>query len=337
MIGPTWVERTTGANGDVGSIVFSILSTADIEAMSAVVVTKADAWDDATQAPVVGGVLDARMGPAMSTHTLLISTLTSVAATSAPCETCGGEFVARSVQTYAQCGDRESYTCPGHMGSIRLPAPIYLATVVDTLADVLRAFCYACGHSLLAGVQRRRTLALARRETTMTGLMRLLREAASSWCRHCERRQPKITRQRGTLPSDAQRWFPIGMQFEDARAPLAAPRAASALPSRRAQPLPIDPTLAGVCLPMTGVWMTNVGRSSHPLRFARDASSIRLLAARRAPSTSSSRRRAPVAWSAPMWCTFSSRSCTRRFPSCRRVRERRYRRHIDAVPSCSMS
>jgi len=238
MLGNDGVERVTGATCDVGGIVFSMLSSDDIDALSVVTITKAAAWDDETCAPVVGGVLDARMGPAMTS--------------SPPCDTCAGEFVARSVQTYAQRSDRESYTCPGHMGSIRLPAPVYLAIVVDTLADVLRAFCYACGHSLLAGVQRRRTLALARREKTMTGLMRLLREAAAPWCRHCSRRQPKIVRQRGALPTDAQRWFPISMQFEAARN-VGDGAPANVLASRRAQPLPIDPALANVRLPVTGV------------------------------------------------------------------------------------
>jgi len=192
------MTATNVTDVDISSITYSILSSQEIRKYSVVGVTNAVVWNEKDDAPVPGGVLDEKMGPAMND--------------SPPCETCGGTFKSAVNVSSAARVDTVSYTCPGHQGHIELPAPIYLPTLIDALQDVLRVFCYACGTSLLHGIRRRRTLALAKRETAMTGLMRLLRENAAVWCKHCEMMQPKV--QRKALTGT---WFPLSLVFSNKR------------------------------------------------------------------------------------------------------------------------
>jgi DNA-directed RNA polymerase I subunit RPA1 len=40
--------------------------------------------------------------------------------------------------------------CPGHMGHIELPAPLYNPLLFRNLYQVLRAHCFHCGHFKMA-------------------------------------------------------------------------------------------------------------------------------------------------------------------------------------------
>jgi len=194
-------------NDAVVSVGFSVMTSDDIRNYSVMRVENENIWDETLNEPVVGGLLDLRMGPAMMK--------------SGPCQTCGGKFVSETIESYANDSNLQESTCIGHFGHIVLPAPVYLPIYVDTLYDVISAFCHVCGHSLVQGVRRRRTFALAKREHCMTGIMRLLRENAVDKCAICKTKRVKITSRRGSggvqagYSCETSEWFPLSILCPD--------------------------------------------------------------------------------------------------------------------------
>ena len=182
---------------------FSVLTSADIRDYSVIRIDNDKIWDETHNEAVAGGLLDLRMGPAMTK--------------SPACQTCGGKFVSGTLESYAVETDLQEATCTGHFGHIVLPAPVYLPIYVDTLYDVVSAFCHVCGHSLVHGVRRRRTFALAKREHCMTGIMRLMRENAADSCTNCKSKHAKIIMRRGSggvqagHSCDTNEWFPMSV------------------------------------------------------------------------------------------------------------------------------
>lgn len=97
----------------IGSVDFGFLSSEDIRALSVKKVQNPTTFDTLLH-PVPGGLYDAALG----------------AWGDNPCSTC----------------HLNTYSCPGHVGHIELPAPVYHVTFMDQVLRLMRARCVYCGH-----------------------------------------------------------------------------------------------------------------------------------------------------------------------------------------------
>lgn len=97
----------------IGSVGFGFLSSEDIRALSVKKIQNPTTFDTLLH-PVPGGLYDAALG-AWSDN---------------PCSTC----------------HLNTYSCPGHVGHIQLPAPVYHVTFMDQVLRLMRARCVYCGH-----------------------------------------------------------------------------------------------------------------------------------------------------------------------------------------------
>lgn len=60
-------------------------------------------------------------------------------------EDCEDDYIF-NVPTRCSTCHLKSYACPGHVGHIELPAPVYHITFMDQVLRLLRAKCAYCGH-----------------------------------------------------------------------------------------------------------------------------------------------------------------------------------------------
>ena len=97
----------------ISSIKFGILSPDEIRKMAVVEIQTPDTYDE-TGEPIVGGLMDGRLG------------------TLEPGQRC------------RTCGNRDPF-CPGHFGYIELAVPVIHVEFVKIIHDLLRATCRACG------------------------------------------------------------------------------------------------------------------------------------------------------------------------------------------------
>ncbi|KAL8916517.1 MAG: hypothetical protein Q9172_006263 [Xanthocarpia lactea] len=104
----------------IGSVEFGCLSSEEIKAFSVKKIVNSTTFDTLLH-PVPGGLYDAALG-AWGDH---------------PCATC-------SLNTYS---------CPGHVGHIELPVPVYHVTFLDQLLILLKGKCDFCGHLKLNPVE----------------------------------------------------------------------------------------------------------------------------------------------------------------------------------------
>ncbi|MCJ1295657.1 hypothetical protein MMC34_007221 [Xylographa carneopallida] len=95
----------------IGSVDFGFLSSEDIKALSVKKIQNSDTFDTLLH-PTPGGLYDLSLG----------------AWADNPCATC----------------HLNSYSCPGHIGHIELPVPVYHATFFDQTLRLLRARCAYC-------------------------------------------------------------------------------------------------------------------------------------------------------------------------------------------------
>ncbi|KAI9877205.1 MAG: hypothetical protein M1830_004531 [Pleopsidium flavum] len=104
----------------IGSVDFGFLSSEEIEALSVKKIQNPTTFDTLLH-PVPGGLYDAALG----------------AWGDNPCSTC----------------HLNTYTCPGHVGHIELPVPVYHATFMDQLLRLLRAKCAYCNRLKMPRVE----------------------------------------------------------------------------------------------------------------------------------------------------------------------------------------
>ncbi|KAL8807886.1 MAG: hypothetical protein Q9200_004486 [Gallowayella weberi] len=104
----------------IGSVEFGSLSPEEVRALSVKKIVNPTTFDPLLH-PVPGGLYDAALG----------------AWGDNPCATC-------SLNTYS---------CPGHVGHIELPVPVYHVTFMDQLLILLKAKCEFCGHLKLNPVE----------------------------------------------------------------------------------------------------------------------------------------------------------------------------------------
>lgn len=121
----------------VSSLWFLAYSAAQLTAMSVKKITNPETFDSLLH-PNLGGLYDPALGPCDKQDV---------------CGTCGLNYV----------------YCPGHMGHIALPLPVYHPIFFMTLYQLLRASCWAC-HRLLATPTR---LAVLRGRLALLGAGRL--------------------------------------------------------------------------------------------------------------------------------------------------------------------
>ncbi|MCJ1418378.1 hypothetical protein MMC32_004725 [Xylographa parallela] len=98
-------------SSSIGSVDFGFLSSEDIKALSVKKIQNSDTFDTLLH-PTPGGLYDLALG----------------AWGDNPCTTC----------------HLNSYSCPGHIGHIELPVPVYHATFMDQTLRLLRARCAYC-------------------------------------------------------------------------------------------------------------------------------------------------------------------------------------------------
>jgi DNA-directed RNA polymerase II subunit RPB1 len=198
---------TTSSSGEaplrsIVRIEYEMMTSDEVRRGSVLAVTAPVSWLRGERAPTPDGSLDPRLG-AITTRI--------------HCDTCGGQLKTKTNEAIATVFDHANYTCPGHMGYIELPVPVYTPVTLGVLFDVLRAFCYSCGAALLTPIRRRRTLALARRATSMLERIRLLKEAAGPMCYACTVMQPEYTLATGSsLAPDGttgHEWYPLRASF----------------------------------------------------------------------------------------------------------------------------
>jgi len=162
---------------------------------SVLAIVQATTWDAVLGAPRAGGLLDPRLGPAL---------------TDARCETCAGDYA----------------TCVGHLGHLELPAPVYTPTSAAAMYATLRAFCVHCGELLVPASARTRLGALLGRETSALGVLKALHKAAGKACGACARTQPvfanKASASKQWATGDGGNdWFPFTALLPGAAEPLA--------------------------------------------------------------------------------------------------------------------
>ena len=121
----------------LSSLTFLTYSASQLTAMSVKKITNPETFDSLLH-PNLGGLYDPSMGPC-DKHEL--------------CSTCGLNYV----------------HCPGHMGHIALPLPVYHPVFFMSLYQLLRASCWAC-HRLLATATH---LAMLRGRLALLGAGRL--------------------------------------------------------------------------------------------------------------------------------------------------------------------
>ncbi|MCJ1461770.1 hypothetical protein MMC07_000369 [Pseudocyphellaria aurata] len=97
----------------IGSVDFGFLTAKEIETLSVKKIHSSTTFDKLLN-PIPGGLHDAALGPWGDNA----------------CSTC----------------HLKSYACPGHVGHIELPAPVYHITFMEQLLRLLRAKCAYCGH-----------------------------------------------------------------------------------------------------------------------------------------------------------------------------------------------
>ncbi|KAL8955775.1 MAG: hypothetical protein Q9183_006527 [Haloplaca sp. 2 TL-2023] len=97
----------------IGSVGFGFHSSEDVKALSVKKIVNSTTFDTLLH-PVPGGLYDAALGAWADNN----------------CATC-------SLNTYS---------CPGHIGHIELPVPVYHVTYLDQLLLLLRGKCEFCGH-----------------------------------------------------------------------------------------------------------------------------------------------------------------------------------------------
>jgi len=201
-------------NRMVERIVFDTLDDDDIRQMSVCRVSNKQAWNDKVDAPVSAGPLDYQMG--FSTPSVR-----DAQGRPLPCDTCGGVALSSTVYSYAQRLDSADYDCVGHFGHIELPLPVYTPMTLQPLVYLLRSLCFWCGQSLVHGVNRGRTMMAASKCSDATAAVQAMAQSAKSYCRHCQKMQPRFTLQsRGGAPPrrlrgmDASEWFHIHARFD---------------------------------------------------------------------------------------------------------------------------
>ena len=101
----------------ISSLAFSTYSASQLAALSVKKITNPETFDSLLH-PNLGGLYDPALGPVDKQDV---------------CETCGLNHT----------------HCPGHMGHIALPLPVYHPIFFSTLYQLLRASCWVC-HRLLA-------------------------------------------------------------------------------------------------------------------------------------------------------------------------------------------
>ncbi|KAL6715188.1 hypothetical protein ACLMJK_007452 [Lecanora helva] len=97
----------------IGSVDFGFLTSEDIKTLSVKKIQNPTTFDTLLHS-VPGGLYDAALGARDGT----------------PCSTC----------------HLNKYSCPGHVGHIELPVPVYHVTFMDQLLRLLRGKCAYCGH-----------------------------------------------------------------------------------------------------------------------------------------------------------------------------------------------
>ena len=160
MHGLTYSVGTARDSGVVRQVEFALMSDDEILAQSVVEVTNNVMYTRGV--PSVGGVNDLRMG---TTDRKL------------RCGTCGNAV------------DR----CPGHMGHISLPVPVYHGMYIDTVLKVLRTLCFWCSRP------RRDAWAAPVTDGTRVPATERFATAYSecrgaSCCEHCAGPQPEYRR-----------------------------------------------------------------------------------------------------------------------------------------------
>ncbi|KAL0909312.1 hypothetical protein M5K25_020165 [Dendrobium thyrsiflorum] len=141
----------------IKSIRFSVHSGDDIRKQSEVQVWKNGIYD-ANIKPVPDGLLDLRMGPANRNFT---------------CATCHGNFT----------------ECPGHFGWLKLTLPVFNVGYFNSILNILKCICKACGRILLLEKERKfflKTIRKPRADPTQKDhLLKKIRQKCGNECLHC--------------------------------------------------------------------------------------------------------------------------------------------------------
>ena len=187
--------------GRVREVAFSLLSNEDIASMSSMEVTTDSVWG--AKGPVDGGLLDQRLGAVSEDF---------------PCFTCHGVFRSPDVLSFSPAdGPAFSGECPGHMGHMTLPVPVFTPTSEDAAVKVLASFCWNCGASLVTPAKMTRVREELSRAFTDLERLKIMYTAArvsgdkARMCVNgCKRMLPFITVKRRTENGS---WFHITAEF----------------------------------------------------------------------------------------------------------------------------
>ncbi|KAH0454085.1 hypothetical protein IEQ34_018409 [Dendrobium chrysotoxum] len=141
----------------IKSIRFSVNSGDDIRKQAEVQVWKNGIYD-ANIKPVPDGLLDLRMGPPNRNFT---------------CATCHGNFT----------------ECPGHFGWLKLTLPVFNVGYFNSILNILKCICKACGRILLLENERKiflKTIRKPRADPTQKDhLLKKIRQKCGNECLHC--------------------------------------------------------------------------------------------------------------------------------------------------------
>ena len=110
----------------ISHIQFGTFSAAEIAKLSEFEVLSDKGYEQPARTPVVGGVLDRRLGVSDKHST---------------CETCGARL----------------QDCPGHYGHIQLALPVFHIGYLKPLIAVLQCICKSCSRVLVPFPERART------------------------------------------------------------------------------------------------------------------------------------------------------------------------------------
>lgn len=113
----------------IGSVDFGFMTPKEIRALSVKKIENSVTFDTLLH-PVPGGLYDPALG-AWGDNKLVFSLSDRQLLTNPSCTTC----------------NLTSYTCPGHVGHIELPVPVYHPTFMDSTLKLLRSKCAYC-HAL---------------------------------------------------------------------------------------------------------------------------------------------------------------------------------------------
>ncbi len=107
----------------ISHVQFGTIGTTEIERLSEFEVVSDKGYEQPARTPVVGGVLDRRLGVSDNHST---------------CETCGARLD----------------LCPGHFGHIKLALPVFHIGYLKPLLSILQSICKSCSRVLLPPAER---------------------------------------------------------------------------------------------------------------------------------------------------------------------------------------